>query len=352
MLPAKQQGKHMTILYYPSVDGNPYWEMIRSRMETRGFQTRLWNPWDFPQKAQPILHLHWIESIGMDRLTRRSLFATRIAFQRLENQIKLVQRAGGKVLWTAHNAQPHEQRSDPRSQLVAGWISRIVQQVDVIISLSAIGVDAIHRAQPKATAPVVVIPHQNYVGQYPPGDGQAYRQALGIPTQARVMGMIGLIRPYKEIERGIELFSAVRDDNAWLLVAGNCFDPALRERLAALAASNARVVLAVSHLSEQQFADAHAACDLILLAQRKMLNSGSVISALSMNAPVLANAIGALPEVQDLVGNDWLTLKETIDSSDIDNLLARGRPQGSPDLSALDIDRIVDLHLQAYGLSK
>ncbi|WP_343587633.1 hypothetical protein [Herbaspirillum sp.] len=342
----------MTILYYPSVEGNPYWEMIRSRMEARGHETRLWNPWDFPQQAQPILHLHWIESIGMDRLTRRSLLATRLAFRRLENQIRLVQRAGGKVLWTAHNAQPHEQHSDPRSRLVADWIARIVGQVDVIVSLSAIGVDAVHRAQPKARAPVVVIPHQNYIGQYPAGDGAAYRQSIGIPADAKVMGMIGLIRPYKEIERGIALFQEVADDNAWLLVAGNCFDPALRERLAQLAACTPRVVLAVSHLSDRQFADAHAACDLILVAQRKMLNSGSVISALSLGAPVLASPIGALPELQEMVGGEWLALKDDITAGDIAGLLERGRPAGAPDLSALDIDRIVDAHLDAYGLAR
>lgn len=342
----------MTILYYPSVDGNPYWEMIRSRMEARGHGTRLWNPWDFPQQEQPILHLHWIESIGMDRLTRRSLLATRIAFQRLEKQIKLIQRAGGKVLWTAHNAQPHEQRGDPRSELVAAWIARIVGQVDVIVSLSAIGVETIHRAQPKAGAPVVVIPHQNYIGQYPAGDGAAYRQAMGIPADAKVMGMIGLIRPYKEIERGITLFQEVADDNAWLLVAGNCFDPALRERLVELAARTPRVVLAVSHLSDREFADAHAACDLIFVAQRKMLNSGSVISALSLGAPVLAGPIGALPELQEMVGADWLALKDYIAGSDIAELLRRARPAGLPDLSALDIDRIVDAHLDAYGLAR
>jgi glycosyltransferase involved in cell wall biosynthesis len=342
----------MTILYYPSVDGNPYWEMIRSRMEARGFQTNLWNPWDFPQKAQPILHLHWIESIGMDRLTRRSLLATRIAFHRLENQIRLVQRCGGKVLWTAHNAQPHEQRSDPRSQLVAQWISRIAGQVDIIVSLSSIGVEAIRRAQPQAKAPVTVIPHQNYIGQYPVGDGAAYRQSVGIAPDARVMGMIGLIRPYKEIERGIKLFSNITDERTWLLVAGNCFDPALRERLSALAQQTPRVKLVISHLSDQQFADAHAACDLILVAQRKMLNSGSVISALSLDAPVLSSPIGALPELQDMVGADWLTLKEDITSEDVAALLARGRPVGKPDLALLDIDRIVDAHLQAYGLQK
>lgn len=342
----------MNVLYYPAVSGNPYWEMIQQGMQQHHVQTKLWQPWDLRQQKHPVLHLHWIESLGMDRLTRRSLLATRLAFHRLERQIQRIQGQGGKVVWTAHNAAPHEHRDDPHSLLVAEGIARVVQQVDVIISLSQAGVKAIREAQPGAKAPIIVIPHQNYVGHYPEGQGLAYREALGIPAGARVVGMIGLIRPYKEIERGISLFREIKDENAWLLISGNCFDPALSDRLRKLADATPRVVLQIAHLSEQQFADAHAACDLVLVAQRKMLNSGSVISALSLGVPVLSGPTGSLPELQEVAGQEWLQLEEELDASHIAALLHRGRPCGRPDLSPLDLDNVVDQHLHAYGIAR
>ena len=52
------------------------------------------------------------------------------------------------------------------------------------------------------------------------------------------------------------------------------------------------------------------AADLIVLPYREILNSGSVMLALSFSRPVLVPAFGALSELHQAVGPDWIWLYE------------------------------------------
>jgi hypothetical protein len=52
------------------------------------------------------------------------------------------------------------------------------------------------------------------------------------------------------------------------------------------------------------------AADLIALPYTKILNSGTALLALSFDRPVLLPALGAMPELREMVGEDWVRLYE------------------------------------------
>jgi glycosyltransferase involved in cell wall biosynthesis len=95
------------------------------------------------------------------------------------------------------------------------------------------------------------------------------------------------------------------------------------------------------------------AADILVLPFDSILNSGSVLLALSFNRAVLAPRLGALPEIQAEVGQRWLRL---YDGELTPQLLAQVRAgQNMPaedevaDLSAFDWDRIAVTTLDFYA---
>src|SRR5690606_10250440 len=97
---------------------------------------------------------------------------------------------------------------------------------------------------------------------------------------------------------------------------------------------------------DEMVADFFAASDVVVLPFRNILNSGSLILALSFNRPVVAPAIGSLTELQEMTGPQWVRLYEgEFDQSvlrrEIDNLKAGPSQQHDIcDLGALSWDKI------------
>lgn len=340
----------ITIRTVPRATINPYTAMLGEGLARRGLASAGWSPWAPVPRDMRVLHLHWIETLAQTRLTRRSLAACRFVFARLERAIGVVQRRGGRVVWTAHNLRPHDAGDDPRSRALIAMIDRVVMRVDTVLAMSHASAAEVAAAWPGLAAKIRVVPHPHYIGVYPPGDGARFRHRHGIDAGARVLGMIGLIRRYKEHLAAIAAFRAHRDPRARLVIAGMCYDRALLAEIMAQAAPDPRIVVLPGALDDQDFADAMAACDCVLAAQRRFLNSGTVIAALSLGVPVLAAPNGTLTELQASVGADWLRLDPDLSARAIATALARPRPHRLPDLSAFAPDRVIDLHCAAYGL--
>jgi hypothetical protein len=95
------------------------------------------------------------------------------------------------------------------------------------------------------------------------------------------------------------------------------------------------------------------AADLVVLPFHSILNSGSVLLALSHNRPVLAPRIGALPEIQAQVGAHWLRLYEgEISPAVLAAAVAEPAPHEDerPDLTAFDWQPIAERTVEFYKL--
>ncbi len=127
-------------------------------------------------------------------------------------------------------------------------------------------------------------------------DRAEMRERLGIPADASVLTSVGRLSPEKGLEDLLHAFQMVsaRIEGAWLLVVGQGEqDRRLRELSQRLGVGGR-----IKFLGElPSTAEVLAACDLFVLASRYEGLPNSILEALQLELPVVATAVGGIPEV-------------------------------------------------------
>jgi beta-1,4-mannosyltransferase len=260
---------------------------------------------------------------------------------------------GARVVWTAHNVQPHDSRH-PR--LERWFWSAFVRRVDTVIHLSAAGQQAVEARYPRlANCTRAVVPHGHYRGSYPDTVSRDdARAALAIPSGARVVTFLGLVRPYKNVPHLVRTVRALPSSagEVVLLVGGAPRPPALADEVRAAAAGDPRVRLMLEHVPDEQVQHYLRAADLVVFPFKDITNSGSALLALSFDRPVLVPALGAMGELQALAGGDWVRSYERELTPDIlaaalDWAMQRPKSAG-PQLDALEWKQLARQTLSVY----
>ena len=294
-----------------------------------------------------VLHLHWPEhylELPPPRfLTRAGAFITTLS---------ALKARGAKVVWTVHNLAPHDPKNTyaqkPFYRLLTGLVDGTIhlsqealKEARTVPHLRALN----HKAH-------VVIPHGHYRGYYPDNiTSEEARRKLKIGRDHQVLLHLGLLRPYKGIERLITAFTKLEDPNMRLVIAGSPADSGFLRTLKSLASADPRIEIHPRFIPNEELQVYFRAADIAVLPYRKVLNSGSALLALSFNVPVLAPALGSIREVAEQVGEGWVNLFQgELSSADILKALAAARRlKGSkPDLSAYEWSRIAASTLDFY----
>jgi glycosyltransferase involved in cell wall biosynthesis len=233
-----------------------------------------------------ILHLHFFDELTQ-RASRRATAVRSLLFLAL---LAILRLRGVRLVWTAHNLEPHELYYPAWGFLVYRLVAR---WADAIIAHS----QAAHTMLEARYGPLpqcVVIPHGSYVGLYGPlRDQAASRAALGLPADQPVLLNIGTLRPYKNIEGLIEAFGRLpATTRGTLLIAGAAKSAAYAEELRRRAAVVPGVELRAEFIADQQLPSYLAAADIVVLPYRSLLTSGILLWALSYARPVVAPAFG------------------------------------------------------------
>jgi hypothetical protein len=84
--------------------------------------------------------------------------------------------------------------------------------------------------------------------------------------------------------------------------------PQERAHIEHIAAGDNRVHLRLEYIPDADAASYIRASDLIVLPFREILNSGSAILALALDRPILVPAKGAMTELQQFAGAEWVRL--------------------------------------------
>jgi glycosyltransferase involved in cell wall biosynthesis len=238
-----------------------------------------------------ILHLHFFDELTqrpsqLQTAVRSLLFLALLALLRLR---------GVRLVWTAHNLEPHELYHPTWGflvyRLVARWSAAIIAHSRAAREL----LEARYGPLPDCQ----VIPIGNYIGLYgSPRDRAASRAALGLPADGPVLLNLGALRPYKNIEGLIDAFATLPEQmRGTLLIAGVAKSPAYAEQLRRRAASVPGVRLHTQFIADTELPSYLAAADLVVLPYRKMLTSAMLLCALSYERPVVAPAFGAVREL-------------------------------------------------------
>ncbi len=350
-MPAPPDSPSLRVLAWPGRRArakNPYTWLLCTHLEAIGVRVRDFTPARALRGGYDVLHVHWPDKA----LNARSLAGRVAGAAAALAMLDAARLHGARIVWTAHNARPHESRH-PR--LEAWYWSAVVRRVHGVIHPSVAGRQAVESRYPDLIArPGAVVPLGHYRGTYPDSvTREEARAALGVPERARVVTFLGLVRPYKNVPhlvRTVRALPAAAEDVV-LLVAGAPLTPAMGCEVRAAAAGDPRVHLDLEHISDGAVQRYLRAADLVVLPFRDITNSSSALLALSFDRPVLVPARGAMGELQALAGADWV---HTYDGELTPDILMRtidrvaGRPAGSPHLEALAWPEIARQTLAAY----
>ncbi len=183
-------------------------------------------------------------------------------------------------------------------------------RVDAFVSLTETGRDLARRRWPAlADKPGFVVPHGSFRSVYPNDTTRAEARArLGLDPDRPVILHFGLVRPYKSVPELVDAFRALGHPEAQLLVAGKVWDEALEAEIRDRARGVAGIDLRFGWIPFEETQLHFNACDLVVLPYRRILNSGAALLALGFDRPVLVPGTGAMPELQERFGSDWVRL--------------------------------------------
>jgi glycosyltransferase involved in cell wall biosynthesis len=163
------------------------------------------------------------------------------------------------------------------------------------------------RYQTPKTMQFAIIPHGHYRNSYPAAiDKDLAKTALALPLDKKVLLFFGMIKPYKNIDTLIDIFSKAEAMQYTLVVAGNPDTPELATRLKQLSAHNPDIVLFLQFIPDHELHSYLSAADAVILPYKTILNSGALLLALSFNQPVIAPHIGAFVGLQQQLGRHWV----------------------------------------------
>ena len=214
-------------------ENDPYPRLLYTGLARRGIEVANFGVARLLAQRWHIWHMHWPDGIvAGDRpplvlLTRIVVFWLLLKFTRIK---------GTRIIWTAHNAKPHES-SHPG--LVRWFFHILTGNLSAVICLSPSGKAVVREQYPKARGlPIYVVPHGHYWGCYPDDiSRQEARQRLQLGANELVLLFIGQLRRYKNVIRLIECFRAAAEPDWRLVIAGDPRDEALTKEIVELASA-------------------------------------------------------------------------------------------------------------------
>ena len=280
----------------PQLLTSPYLDQLYAPMADLGVIVRRGRPrYQLPalllERGRRILHLHFF-----DELTQRPSWwltaARSLVFLAL---LRLLRLRGARLVWTAHNLQPHETYHAGWGYLLYRCVARWSDAVIAHSQAARAALEACYGPLPNCT----VIPHGSYIGLYgPPRDRAESRVALGLPASGRVLLNLGTLRPYKGIEDLLAAFAQLPADvRGTLLIAGAAKDRAYAAALERQAAAIPGARLHPRFIPDEELPAYLAAADVVVLPYHTLLTSGVLLWALSYGRPVVAPAFGAVREL-------------------------------------------------------
>jgi glycosyltransferase involved in cell wall biosynthesis len=322
---------------------NPYNALLYDAVAERGVDVREYRLGELTGRRRPdVVHLHWPELLFLS--THRS-WQARLRLGAFERRIAHARRRGSRLVLTAHNDAPHENRGNERAREA---LERMLhRRLDGVFALSEAGERFARQSYPGV--PVFRTPHGHYRDAYLFGQGRdEARRALGLGTDSMVLAAVGQVRPYKNLPALVAALRLVDDPDLRVVIAGA---PAGGATDDVLRSGDPRLLLELERLDEHRIASWLAAADAAVLPYRRILNSGAALLALSAGRPVVVPSLGAMPELADRVGPEWVLLYQgEFDAAVLRRAIdwARMPRTGSPDLSAFDWGPIADATIDGY----
>lgn len=313
-------------------EDNPSFWLLFSHICQAGVPVDQFTPWRMLSCRYDIVHIHWPE-----RHLARPSAITAFLYTLIELLLLDIARLrGAKVVWTAHNIHAHEQLH-PRLE---SWCWRAsLKRIDAFISFSHAGRDIVHETHPQTRdLPSYVIRDGHFRGAYPNHISRRQaRSELQLPETASVALFLGAVRPYKNVPALARAFRELQGDDLRLVIAGRSVDAELAAEIENACGDDSRINYMNHFIPVDLVQQYMNAADLVVLPYMDILNSGSALLALSFHKPILVSGKGAMAELQQVAGSDWVRLfKPPITAQVLEEALAWARNATRPDTFAFE----------------
>lgn len=341
MMTDRQREPIISIVGWPAFhkrDSNPYTELLYTAIgglgvEVRDFRSTGWRTLDCD-----LIHVHWPEYVLGNRALPLAAWLT----LKLLWTLAVLRRRGIRVVWTAHNMEQHERGHWALTRLY--W-SLFPRQVDGIISLSQSHVGLLKKRIGRREVPITVIRHGHYRGAYPDTISPAEaRISLELEENALVIGWVGTLREYKNVDGLVTAFCEVAQRRWRLLLAGRSQEKSLHQRLLNSAQHDPRVRYHPGWVPRQQMERYLKAANVVVLPYHTIWNSGAALLALSFNVPVVLPRSPSMLELRAEVGDEWVYLYDGPFSGyilrDCVDWLCQRRRSSAPDIDNLTWESI------------
>jgi glycosyltransferase involved in cell wall biosynthesis len=311
----------------PRPTTNPYIVMLRDALAaTPGVEVRTFSWRRALLGRYDVFHAHWPEILvsgqsPLKALVRQGLTVLLILKLRLTRT---------PIVRTAHNLHLPEGISR-RERVILRWFDR---WTTLRIRLNPT------TPFPEGTAYETILhgDYREWFGRYPRPAREPGR-----------LGYFGLIRRYKGVEQLLEVFARTPGDELSLVVAGKPSTEELAATVRELAGRDPRARVRLGFLQDAELADLVGRSELVVLPYRDMHNSGGVLTALSLDRPVLVPDNEATAALADEVGPEWVQRYAELTPEVLRRAAERARDvEGSPDLSARSWAETGTQHAAAY----
>lgn len=297
----------MKVIFVPDYSkGNPYQKLLADSLSKEGTEVSfgmtsylfsalksIKNSW-----KPDILHLHWIHPFLLasskgKTIVKSILFIAELVILRI---------FGIKIVWTVHNVVNHEKKF---SSLELFFTKFAIRFFNIIITHSHFAKNKVKEVYNITDNPEIkIIPHGNYINNYKNTIGRIEaRNKLKIDEKEVVLMYFGLIRPYKGVFELIEAFKELNVLQKKLLIVGKPCSNEVAKNILKRCNKNENIKTIFEFIPDNVIQIYMNAADVVVLPYRDILTSGAAILAMSFSNPVIAPAIGCIPEALDIGGS-------------------------------------------------
>jgi len=288
--------------FAPNYKGNPFQRMLYA--ELPGINARAVPVKDITEHlvteaasgTPGLFHLHWTNPILQPAETEDEARTRLDAFTRA---VESFTAAGGTLIWTVHNVLPHDARFIDLEVELARTILRHAERVHLLSETTLDRAAEYYRIDPAKAA---VIELSSYHGVYPNTASRSEaRAALGVDPTDKTLLVAGYIRPYKGIDRMLDVFDELLadDPSLRLLIAGKPLDAGGMADLERRCAEHPRVVSRFERIPDDELQVWYGAADVAVLPYTNILNSAAFRLATSFGVPAVGPRMGALAAYED-----------------------------------------------------
>lgn len=250
------------------------------------------------QGSYDILHLHWLHPFLLADSKGKTVLKSLCFIA----ELLILRLLGIRIVWTVHNIVNHEKMFSSLELFFTELATRFFNRIIVHSQFAKNKVEKVYKITDSSK--IQIIPHGNYINNYKNTiDQSEARSKLKIAEKEVVFVYFGLIRPYKGVPELIEAFKKLNASQTKLLIVGKPYNNEIAENILRRCNKNENIKTFFKFIPHDEVQIYMNAADVVVLPYREVLTSGTVMLAVSFSKPVIAPAIGCIPDILDYEGS-------------------------------------------------